>query len=409
VPLDEYRRKRDFAKTPEPAPGSAPARPAADETPPVAPFALRRRFVVGRHRATRLHYDLRLEIDGVLVSWAVPKGPSLDPAAKRMAVHVEDHPLDYFDFEGVIPRGEYGAGDAIVWDWGHWEPERETPDPAKALLDGELKFRLHGEKLHGRWTIVRTGEATRKAGKGEGAEATGDPWLLIHKQGPDAVEGWDAEDHPRSVKTGRTNDEVKAGAAPTLTGTPPAQGIDPDLALAVPAPMPRFVEPMLATPGTAVPPGPEWLIEVKWDGFRTQARVRARQTELRSRGGNDAGGWFPRLRGAADWIEADEAVVDGEVVALDETGRPDFSLLQERMNDARGGVVLIAFDLLHLDGYSLLGVPLEARKALLAARLRPDPRVQLSEHVAGGGQAFYDAAIQHGLEGVVAKRRRSAY
>ncbi len=405
MPLDEYRRKRDFARTPEPAPAPA-AGAASDGGSAVAPFALRRRFVVQRHRARRLHYDLRLELDGVLVSWAVPKGPTLDPAARRMAVHVEDHPLSYFDFEGTIPKGEYGGGDVIVWDWGTWEPERETADPAAALAAGELKFRLRGEKLRGRWTIVRTGEATRRS---PGDEESGDPWLLLHKHDADAVEGWDAEDHPASVKTGRTNDETRDGSAPTLTGTPPVGGVDPDLALAVEAPMPRFLDPMLATPAIAVPPGSDWLVEVKWDGFRTQALVRAGRTELRSRRGVDAGAWFPRLRGASDWIDAEEALVDGEVVALDTAGRPDFSLLQERMNDPRGGVVLVAFDLLHLDGWSLLDVPLEARKALLASRLRPDPRVLYAQHVVGDGPAFYEAAVRNGLEGVVAKRRRSRY
>ena len=416
MPLDEYRRKRDFARTPEPAPGAvssagAPAAPSPVTASALAPFALRRRFVVQRHRATRLHYDLRLEIGGVLVSWAVPRGPSLDPDAKRMAVHVGDHPLDYYDFEGSIPKGEYGAGDVIVWDWGTWEPELETPDPSAALAAGELKLRFRGEKLRGRATIVRTGEAERKRGAMAGAsdEETGDPWLLIHKRDADAMDGWDAEDHPASVKTGRTNDDVKAGEAPKLAGTPPVGGVDPDLALAVPSPMPRFVEPMLATPGSAVPPGADWLIEVKWDGYRTQALVRGGRTELRSRNGVDAGDWFPRLRGTADWIEGHEAVVDGEVVALDEAGRPDFSLLQERLGDASGGVVLVVFDLLHLDGYSLLDVPLEARKALLASRLRDDPRVQLSAHVVGGGPAYFEAAVRHGLEGVVAKRRRSRY
>jgi len=415
VPLEEYRRKRDFARTPEPAPGTVPAiattspHPAIapDADRPLAPFAVRRRFVVQRHRATRLHYDLRLEIGGVLVSWAVPRGPSLDPDAKRMAVHVEDHPLDYFDFEGTIPRGEYGAGDVIVWDWGTWEPERETPDPAAALAAGELKLRFRGEKLRGRATIVRTGRSERKRGAVE--ENVGDPWLLIHKRDAAAVAGWDAEDHPASVKSGRTNDEVQAGLPPRLAGNPPIGGLDPDLALAVPAPMPRFVEPMLATPGTAVPDGEDWLVEVKWDGYRTQALVRGGRTELRSRNGVDAGDWFPRLRGSADWIDADEAVVDGEVVALDETGRPDFARLQERLGNASGGVVLVAFDLLHLDGFSLLDVPLEARKTLLASRLRPDPRVQLSAHAVGGGPAFFEAAVGHGLEGVVAKRRRSRY
>jgi bifunctional non-homologous end joining protein LigD len=365
--------------------------------------------VVQRHRARRLHYDLRLELDGALVSWAVPRGPSLDPEARRMAVHVEDHPLDYFDFEGTIPKGEYGAGDVIVWDWGTWEPERETADAGRALADGELKFRLRGEKLRGRWTIVRTGEAERRSGSRDDEEATGDPWLLLHKKDADAVGDWEAEDHPASVKTGRTNDEVRDGAAPKLTGTPPTGGVDRDLAKAVEAPMPRFLEPMLATSGTAVPPGSDWLIEVKWDGYRTQALVRAGHAELRSRNGIDAGTWFPRLRGPSDWIDAAEAIVDGEVVALDATGRPDFSALQARMRDTKGGVTLVAFDLLHLDGWSLLEVPLEARKALLAERLRPDARVQFAGHVVGGGPAFYDAVVKQGLEGVVAKRRRSRY
>ncbi len=412
MPLEEYRRKRDFARTPEPAPGGLPSSEApglasADPGSALAPFAVRRRFVVQRHRATRLHYDLRLEIGGVLVSWAVPRGPSLDPDAKRMAVHVEDHPLDYFDFEGTIPKGEYGAGDVMVWDWGTWEPERETPDPSVALADGELKLRFRGEKLRGRATIVRTGSAERK--RGEGEEGLGDPWLLIHKRDADAVAGWNAEDHPTSVRTGRTSDEVTAGLAPRFTAALPVGGVDPDLALATPAPMPRFVEPMLATPGSAVPPGDDWLVEVKWDGYRTQALVRAGRSEVRSRNGVDAGGWFPRLRGNADWIDAAEAVVDGEAVALDDAGRPDFSLLQERLGDASGGVVFVVFDLLHLDGFSLLDVPLEARTALLASRLRDDPHVQLSAHVVGGGPAYFEAAVRHGLEGVVAKRRRSRY
>jgi len=409
VPLDEYRRKRDFARTPEPAPGAMPDAAQADPQRAVAPFAIRRRFVVQRHRATRLHYDLRLEVGGVLVSWAVPRGPTLDPDERRMAIHVEDHPLDYFDFEGVIPKGEYGAGDVIVWDWGTWEPERETPDPVVAIAAGELKLRFRGEKLRGRATIVRTGVAERKKGRAADADETGDPWLLIHKRDAYAAAGWDAEDHPASVRSGRTNDEIKAGVPPRLTGTPPVGGIDADLALAAPAAMPRFIEPMLATPGSAVPPGDDWLIELKWDGYRTQVLVRGGRAELRSRNGADAGAWFPRLRGPADWIDAAEAVVDGEVVALDASGRPDFSLLQERLGDATGGVVLIAFDLLHLDGFSLLDVPLEARKALLTSRLRPDPRVQLSAHVVGGGPAYFEAAVRHGLEGVVAKRRRSRY
>src|SRR5258706_4075543 len=202
MPLQEYKRKRDFAKTPEPA-GGPTARPIAGRGG---------RFVVQRHRATRLHYDFRLEIDGVLVSWAVPKGPTLDPKQRRMAVHVEDHPIEYLDFEGGIPKGEYGGGDVIVWDWGTWTPEAETPDPLQAVADGELKFVLRGEKLRGRYTIVRTsGRGPRARGRSRTTDDDdGDLWLLIKKRDDAAVDGWDAEDHPQSVKTGRTNDEVKA-------------------------------------------------------------------------------------------------------------------------------------------------------------------------------------------------------
>ncbi len=188
--LRTYRRKRDFARTPEPS-GDAGAADAPGGPP------RGQRFVVQRHRARRLHYDLRLEMGGVLVSWAVPKGPTLDPSPRRMAVRTEDHPLDYFDFEGVIPSGEYGGGDVIVWDWGTWEHGRRG-DAEAALRAGELHVDLHGEKLVGRFVLVRTG----------GPES--DQWLLLHKQDEVAVAGWDAEDHPRSVKTGRTNDEVAA-------------------------------------------------------------------------------------------------------------------------------------------------------------------------------------------------------
>ncbi len=195
MPLELYKKKRDFAKTPEPA-GDAP--------PPTTG-----RFVVQRHRATRLHYDFRLEIEGILVSWAVPKGPTLDPKERRMAIHVEDHPIEYLDFEGVIPSKQYGAGDVIVWDWGTWEPDPETPEPLKAIADGEVKFRLHGQKLGGRYTIVRTSRRPGSAPTRAFESDEGEQWLLMKKRDEASVEGWDAEDHPASVKTGRTNDEVK--------------------------------------------------------------------------------------------------------------------------------------------------------------------------------------------------------
>src|SRR3954465_8898259 len=213
MPLEEYRRKRDFAKTPEPAPA---AKPGADG--PVRTG----RFVVQRHRATRLHYDFRLEVAGVLVSWAVPKGLTLDPGIRRMAVHVEDHPIEYFDFEGVIPAKQYGAGDVIVWDWGTWEPEHETPDPVAAIDKGELKFRANGEKIKGRFTIVRTSRRPGSAPRTAFEDDEGEQWLLIHKRDDAAAKGWDAEEHPQSVKSGRSNDEVKANAPAIWLSEAPA-------------------------------------------------------------------------------------------------------------------------------------------------------------------------------------------
>ena len=194
--LDKYRDKRDFGV------------PSGDQ-PAQATATTRRRFVVQRHRASHLHYDLRLEAGGVLLSWAVPKGPTLDPDVRRMAVHVEDHPIDYFDFEGVIPAGEYGGGDVIVWDWGTYEMAGDA-DPLEAMHEGSLHFDIHGDKLAGRFALVR-----------RGGTGTKEQWLLIHKHDADAVAGWDTEQHPASVKTGRTNDEVKAAPAGKRSGVTP--------------------------------------------------------------------------------------------------------------------------------------------------------------------------------------------
>lgn len=389
MPLEEYRRKRDFARTPEPggAQGSD-ARPGAG-----------RRFVVQKHRARRLHYDLRLEIDGVLASWAVPKGPTLDPGVRRMAVHVEDHPIEYFDFEGVIPPNQYGSGDVIVWDWGTWEPEAETSDPAAAVAAGELKFVLHGEKLRGRFTLVRT----------SGPEQ----WLLIHKHDDHAVAGWDAADHPRSVRSGRTNDEVKADVPAVWVSGAPLDQAEIDLSGATRRDLPTFIEPMPAMLVSSAPVGDDWLVEVKWDGFRVETIVDSGSVTLRTRKNNDASGYFPGLLSPPTWIDAHEAIVDGEVVAPDESGRPDFSLLQQRISTYRAtggeGLVYQAFDLLHLDGRSLLDVPLEERRKLLRLVLRPNARVRYADHVVGQGPAFLAACAEQGLEGIVAKRRRSRY
>ncbi|MEO5965486.1 MAG: DNA ligase D [Candidatus Limnocylindrales bacterium] len=407
MPLDEYRRKRDFGKTPEPA----PAGHASGATPP--PLGGKRRFVIQRHRATRLHYDVRLEIDGVLVSWAVPKGPSLDPDVRRMAVHVEDHPLEYFDFEGVIPAKQYGAGDVIVWDWGTWEPEHETPDPGPAIEAGELKFRADGAKIKGRFTIVRTSRRPGTAPRTAFEDDDGEQWLLIHKRDESAVKGWDAEDHPQSVKSGRTNDEVKANAPAIWVSDAPAATAGIDLAGAREAPMPRYIEPMKATLATKPFRDEDWLYEVKWDGYRVEAVVRDGKVALFTRNGNNAETYFPRLLTPPSWIAASEAIVDGEVVALDDAGRPDFSLLQERISTVRTGgaarLVYQAFDLLHHDGRSLLDVPLEQRQRLLELVLRPDARVQYAKHIDTEGVAFFEAAKGHQLEGIVAKQRRSRY
>jgi bifunctional non-homologous end joining protein LigD len=396
MPLEEYRRKRDFGATPEPAPSDVVERSG--------------RFTVQRHRATALHYDFRLEIDGVLVSWAVPKGPTLDPKERRLAMRTEDHPIEYLPFEGVIPEKQYGAGDVIVWDWGIFEPEAETPNPASAIRNGELKFVLHGERLRGRYTIVRTD-----------ADDGRERWLLLKKRDEAAVDGWNAEDHPASVKTGRTNDEVADGVAPRFTAEPPRPPGEVDLAATRQAPMPDFIPPMRATLASEPFSDPDWLFEVKWDGYRTEAVLRDGRVRLWTRNRQDAARYFPDLAEATGWIEAKEAIVDGEVVALDEQGRPQFSLLQDhtgiRTGRAPGGkrrgtaaeLVYQVFDLLYLDGQSLLAVPLEERKRLLRSRLRPHPSIRYAGHVDADGNAFFEAARQQELEGIVAKLRRSPY
>src|ERR1700674_3083748 len=276
MPLEAYRSKRDFARTPEPEPG-----PLGDGSG---------RFVVQRHRASRLHYDLRLEVGGVLVSWAVPRGPTLDPDERRMAMRTEDHPIEYLDFEGTIPAGQYGAGDMIVWDWGTFTPE-ETDDPPAALRAGELKFRLDGKRLRGRWTMVQTG------GKRDAFGRMSDPGqcLLIHNAHDAAVDGWDPEAHTASVKSARSNDEVPAGAEPRFAAAPPSVEPEPDLSAARPAALPDFVPPMLATLTDGAFDDPDWLFEVKWDGYRVEAVVRDGRVRLWTRNRIDAATYFPDL------------------------------------------------------------------------------------------------------------------
>jgi bifunctional non-homologous end joining protein LigD len=422
MPLEEYRRKRDFAVTREP-------RGEGSSATPGAPQALRRylrRFVVQRHRASRLHHDFRLEIDDVLVSWAVPRGPSMRPLTRRRASRTEDHPIDYMDFEGVIPAGEYGAGDVIVWDQGTWQPEDHT-DPAVAVAAGELKLILYGQRLRGRFVIVRTGTDGRSR----------EDWLLIHKRDEHADPDWDIDDHPTSVLSGLTNEEVAEGRDPAHERPSEHRPPDADLARARSAALPGFIEPMLATTVDRPFSGADWLFELKLDGYRLQAIIEAGSARLRTRNGKDGASYFPAFATmAASWIEAGEAVVDGEMVALDEAGRPSFSLLQdlagmhglgvqrgERLPSSRGDVttgpivddgpkgrlIYHAFDLLHLDGWSLVDVPLETRKALLRAVLREHPSVRFVSHVLEHGEELQRAVVAQGLEGSLAKLRRSVY
>ena len=370
--LDEYRRKRDFKKTPEPPPAAAPKSS--------------NRFFIQRHSARRLHYDLRLEMDGALRSWAVPKGPTLDPAEKRLAVLVEDHPLEYGDFEGTIPAGEYGAGSVMVWDRGTYEWLTDK-SPAEQWAAGDLKFRLHGEKLLGEFALVRM----KNRGKGN-------EWLLIKKKDFAAQPGWDAENDLRSVHQGAADPSRVTGA--------------------VRAPMPERIAPMLATIGETLPEGPEWVYEVKWDGVRSLCFVEKNKVRLVSRTGKAMEKQYPELAALAGAMNAESAIVDGEIVAFDEQGRPSFARLQPRIGAnpkavpqlARSQpVTLFAFDLLYLNGYDLRACSLEDRKRLLASALRPSAVVRYSDHFVGNGPQLLESARQTGLEGVIAKRATSPY
>ncbi len=392
--LKEYSQKRSFDKTPEPAPKPSPA-------PSTGNF-----FCVQRHDATRLHYDFRLEIDGVLKSWAVPKGPSLEPLSKSLAVHVEDHPLDYGNFEGNIPKGEYGGGSVMLWDRGTFELLGDTP--ALAQIDrGDLKFHLHGEKLRGEFALVKM----KNRGKGN-------EWLLIKKKDADARPGWNVEDYARSVLTGRTQQEIAENLPAAAALHPEARSLG-KLKGAVESPMPRSVQPMLAALAEHPPSGPDWLYEIKWDGVRALCFVENGQLCIYSRNQKRCDQQYPELSVLPRFLKATNAILDGEIAVLDETGRARFSLIQPRIGVgdpnsvahlARSTpVTLFLFDLLYLDGYDLRGVPLEERKRLLAEILTPTDRIRFSDHFAAKGADMLEAARAHGLEGILAKRRDSRY
>jgi bifunctional non-homologous end joining protein LigD len=392
--LEEYKRKRNFKKTPEPEPAEAP--PTTEQAP---------RFYVQRHDATRLHYDFRLEIDGTLKSWAVPKGPSLDPANKCLAMHVEDHPLDYGPFEGNIPKGNYGAGSVMLWDFGTVEYLYEMSGHDQYARH-EIKFRLHGQKLNGEFVIVQM------KGRGKGNE-----WLLIKKKDAFAEPGWDIEEHATSVKTGRSQEEI-AQDLPARSEL--EQTADPgSLPGAKEEPMPGFFTPMLASSAEKPPRGEKWVYEIKWDGVRVLIFIADGRMRMYSRNGNSYDRQFPELTVLPGSLRAATAILDGEIAVLDEKGRSSFELIQPRIHQSDPNaaahlarstpVKLYLFDLLYCDGYDLRGVPLGERKKLLKTILVPSERVQYSEHFTADPDHLIEAARETGLEGVIAKRIDSKY
>lgn len=460
--LDEYQRKRRFEGTPEP--------------PPKVEKRSQHRFVVQRHHATRLHYDFRLELEGVLKSWAVPKGPSLDPADKRLAMQVEDHPVSYFDFEGTIPVGNYGAGTVMVWDVGQWEPLSPVPvngqyhpgtdQEALAMLEkGDLKFRLKGKRLNGDFALVHM--------KGRRPGSKGTEWLLIKKKDDHVVSGFNIDEYDTSVLSNRTMDEIGGDArskewkssrpasrgklkaawlaeavaradkkkkAITTEDTEATENNKPavrrrqktkhssvssvtsvvkNLAGAITKPMPAAIHPMLATAVAQPFDDPNWLFEIKWDGYRAVAFIEDGGLRLVSRTQNDLTKQFNELADLPNFVKAKQAILDGEVVALDEQGRPSFSLMQQRTGfrpdkhrlPGRDGVPIMyyAFDLLYLDGVDLRRVDLEQRKRVLRSIVEDNNIIHFSDHYPEKGRELFEAARQKGLEGIVAKKRNSCY
>jgi bifunctional non-homologous end joining protein LigD len=380
APLDEYHRKRDFAATPE---------PAGDDTASPGPGAPALSFVIHKHAARRLHYDVRLELDGVLLSWAVPKGPSFDTADKRLAVHVEDHPLEYGAFEGVIPAGEYGAGAVIIWDRGTWRP---LVDPHEGLASGNLKFELAGEKLRGAFVLVRM-----KPKPGE----RGENWLLIKERDGEVrprAEYDVLEARPESVASGRTVEQVASAGA--------------DAAPPEPAPLPDDAPFQLATLSAAPPDGPGWLHEIKYDGYRIRLAVEGGAARVLTRGGEEWSARMGALARAAAALPVRSALIDGEAVVFGKNGTPDFGALQSALSSRHDEhITYLAFDLLHLDGRDLRPEPLARRKELLAGLIeRTDTGpIRYAEHVGGSGTEFLAASCSLALEGAVSKRADAPY
>ncbi|WP_183756161.1 DNA ligase D [Rhizobium sp. BK181] len=411
--LSTYRAKRDFHQTEEPS-GRVPVKASN-----------RLRFVIQKHDATRLHYDLRLELDGVFKSWAVTKGPSLDPHDKRLAVEVEDHPLDYGDFEGTIPKGQYGGGTVMLWDRGFWEPEGKG-SPQDALKKGDFKFTLHGRRLHGSFVLVRM------RGDRDGGKRTN--WLLIkHHDDYSVEENGDAilEQNVTSIASGRTMDQIADGKGrkpkPFMMANADLKsdavwdsknGLAADerrkkigAAEKAPADLPDFVAPQLCKTLARPPAGKNWLHEIKFDGYRIQMRVAAGTVMLKTRKGLDWTARYSEIASAASGLP--DCIIDGEICALDENGAPDFAALQAALSEGNtGNLVYFAFDLLFDGEEDLRSMPLVGRKDRLRTLLSVignEPRLRFVEHFETGGDAVLRSACKLSLEGIVSKKADAPY
>ncbi|ABM96792.1 DNA ligase D [Methylibium petroleiphilum] len=395
TPLSRYNAKRNFKVTSEPA--GVPAKRSGKSK------ALC--FVIQKHWASRLHYDFRLELDGVMLSWAVPKGPSYDPALKQMAIHVEDHPISYNTFEGTIPKGQYGAGTVIIWDRGTWEPEG---DPREGMAKGKLIFKLHGQKLAGLWELVRISKP---------GEVKQEQWLLLKKRG----DAWARPTSEYDVISALPDSVVEKPLGPveereqraggTAAGTPGPSG-EADLQLAVQAPLPAKLAPQLATLASAVPSGGSWIVETKFDGYRMLARVDGDDVRLFTRNGND---WTSKLKTVAAAVKdlgLDSAWLDGEIVVINQAGVPDFNRLQNAIDNSRSkDISFFVFDVPFLGGMDLRKVPVASRRQVLNELFeqRQSEVVRFSEAFDVPPAHMLEAACKMGLEGVMVKRADAPY
>ncbi|RJQ22618.1 MAG: hypothetical protein C4560_02195 [Nitrospiraceae bacterium] len=417
--LKEYKSKRKFGKTPEPEPveGTVPdLRTKRSEVPAsVHGTGSESRlspgddliFVIHKHAARNLHYDLRLELDGVLKSWAVPKGPSMDPSLKRLAMMVEDHPFDYKDFEGVIPEGNYGAGSVIIWDRGAYRhPSAKDKKGSEKLLreglkKGDLKFVLDGEKLQGEFALVRM----RKDEKS---------WLLLKKKDRYAGEKPILKEN-RSVVSGKTLEEVSEAGPGKSFKQKKMEHIrlrealeEEDLKDAPVRPMPHNIKPMLATLVKKPFDHPDWIFEMKWDGYRAIAEIRDGDVSLYSRNQISLTQKFPPIADSLRKLGV-EAVLDGELVVVDDQGHPDFQMLQDYRKSKSGNLLYYVFDLLFFRGHDMTSLPLLRRKELLKKILPSSPKIKFSDHVREDGVLFFNVVKERGLEGVIAKHSQSVY